>query len=189
MRRPGLSLVVAAIGTALLAPSSVDAATSCGSLTKGKWRATDIRATHLSCASARTKLRRWLPPPLPANEFGWYCYKAAGRRQCVAGNGDAPRFSFRLKRRPRTFSAQVESHCRPVEGGDWRATSLSAFNMGCPSARAKLRRWLRRGRLPHNGLDGWDCTNLHAGRGQCIDYGTVSGDPIGFKYKLRRVRF
>jgi hypothetical protein len=94
------TILAASVGAALLVPSGAHAGgTPCGSVTKGDWRASDIRATHLTCASARRKLRRWLPPPLPRNEFGWYCYRMRDRRQCVAGNGDAPRFSFRLKRR------------------------------------------------------------------------------------------
>jgi hypothetical protein len=80
--------------------ASAAAGTPCGTLNDGKWKASDIRATHLTCGSARAKLRRWLPPPLPANPIGWNCFPFRGRRMCAVGQGDAPRFTFRLKRRP-----------------------------------------------------------------------------------------
>jgi hypothetical protein len=80
--------------------ASAAAGMPCGALTDGQWRATDIQATHLTCRSARTKLRRWLPPPLPANPLGWNCFPFRGRRMCAVGQGDAPRFTFRLRRRP-----------------------------------------------------------------------------------------
>jgi hypothetical protein len=54
----------------------------CGTLRAGAWKAADIRATHLSCASARAKLRRSLPPPLPANPLGWNC-SPFGADACV----------------------------------------------------------------------------------------------------------
>jgi hypothetical protein len=93
------AVVAAVVAVALALPAAVEAAgTPCGSLTDGHWKATDIRATHLTCRSARTKLRRWLPPPLPANPIGWNCFRFRGRRMCAVGQGDAPRFTFRLRR-------------------------------------------------------------------------------------------
>jgi hypothetical protein len=93
-------------------PSAASVAdTPCGTLRDGPWKAADIRATHLTCASARVKLRRWLPPPLPANPVGWNCFPFRGRRMCAVGQGDAPRFTFRLKRRPGATLATATAPC------------------------------------------------------------------------------
>jgi hypothetical protein len=141
---------VVGLAAALWLPSAVAAAgTPCGGLTDGRWRATDIRATHLTCRSVRTKLRRWLPPPLPANSYGWNCFAFRGRRMCAVGQGDAPRFTFRLGRRPTATSAFSVRHtrlasCRPVlnlralEGSRYAGTDavrIRASGVGCRRAR------------------------------------------------------
>ncbi len=93
------------------AASASAAGTPCGRLAEGGWKASDIRATHLTCGSARAKLRRWLPPPLPSNPLGWNCFPFRVRRMCAVGQGDAPRFTFRLERRPRATVAAATAPC------------------------------------------------------------------------------
>jgi len=90
---------------------------------------------------------------------------------------------------PSAADAQVQRNCKSVTAGRWSATSVSAFNMGCRSARAKLRRWLGRGRLPHN-RDGWHCglSGVPGKNRQCITFATKTGDPVGFNFLLRRRR-
>jgi hypothetical protein len=82
-------------------------------------------------------------------------------------------------------AAQVERHCESVTAGKWRATNVSAFNMGCKSVRAKLRRWLGRNQLPRN-PDGWSCnrSGVPGKNRQCITY--QPGDPIGFSWLQQR---
>jgi len=95
----GVRVAVVVGVLALALPGSASAAgTRCGSLTRAGWKAGDIRATHLTCRSARRKLRRWPPPPLPSNAYGWNCFPFRGRRMCAVGQGDAPRFPFQLRR-------------------------------------------------------------------------------------------
>jgi len=86
--------------------------------------------------------------------------------------------------------AQVERPCRSVTAGKWKATSVSAFNMGCTSARNKLRRWLRRDRLPRD-RNGWHCyrSGVPGKNRQCITFSTQTGDPVGFDFLLRRRTF
>ena len=64
----------------------------------GGYKTTHIQAHNMTCASARSKLRRWLRRgSLPENQYGWYCDRKAGI--CSAGNGGgAPHFTFRLRR-------------------------------------------------------------------------------------------
>ena len=96
--RLGLSaaLVVLAI-TGVPAEAQAGGA-PCGGLIGDGWKASEIRATHLTCGSARTKLRRWLNRGyLPDNPYGWNCFHWRGRRMCAVGQGDAPRFTFRWR--------------------------------------------------------------------------------------------
>jgi hypothetical protein len=82
-----------------LVPPAKAAARPCGGLRAGGRRATEINATRLTCASARRKLRRWLNRHrLPRNPFGWNCFRWRGRWMCAVGQGNAPRFTFRLRR-------------------------------------------------------------------------------------------
>ena len=86
--------------TAAAAPAEAQAGgTPCGGLRADGWKASEIQATHLTCASARTKLRRWLNRgQLADNPYGWNCFHWHGRRMCAVGQGDPPRFTFRLRR-------------------------------------------------------------------------------------------
>jgi hypothetical protein len=83
--------------------------------------------------------------------------------------------------------AQVERHCKSVTVGGWKAGNVSAFNMGCKSVRAKLRRWLPRDRLPNN-REGWHCyrSGVPGKNRQCITFATKSRDPVGFSFLQRR---
>jgi hypothetical protein len=140
--KPAITAAVALVALAL--PAAAEAAgTPCGTLADGRWRATDIRATHLSCRSARVKLRRWLPPPLPSNPVGWNCFPYRGRRMCAVGQGDAPRFTFRL-RRVRAPAAASADTCRPVhnlpelDGSRYEGTDIfriRTVGVGCRRAR------------------------------------------------------
>lgn len=151
--------LVGALAAALVAPATVEAAgTPCGTLTDGQWRVTDIRAMHLTCRSARAKLRRWLPPPLPGNPVGWNCFRFRGRRMCAVGQGDAPRFTFQLRRvavgalvAPAAASADT---CRPVrdlrelDGSRYEGTDIiriRTVGLGCRRARRVAHRATIRG--------------------------------------------
>ena len=52
----------------------------------------------------------------------------------------------------RDNSSVVDRACLSVRVGGYRATNLHAQRLTCRSARTKLRRWLGRGRLPHNSV-------------------------------------
>jgi hypothetical protein len=83
--------------------------------------------------------------------------------------------------------AQVNRRCKPVTSGQWQATRVTAFNMPCRSARSKLRRWMRRQRLPNNPR-GWRCAGFSAIRGrnsQCVRDVRARGH-IGFVWRQRR---
>jgi hypothetical protein len=56
----------------------------------------------------------------------------------------------------------VGVRCKSVQAGGYRATHVFADFMPCRSARAKLRRWLRRDRLPRK-RNGWYCRRLGDG--------------------------
>ena len=53
-------------------------------------------------------------------------------------------------------SGQLDRTCKGVRAGGYLATDLHTQKVTCQSARNKLRRWLRRGRLPKN-QNGWLC--------------------------------
>ncbi len=82
-------------------------------------------------------------------------------------------------------SSVVDRACLPVRAGGYRATNLHAQRLTCRSARTKLRRWLRRGRLPHNS-DGWLCYREEGTR-ICSYLGGTSLYAPNFYFKLRRV--
>jgi hypothetical protein len=88
---------------------------------------------------------------------------------------------------PAPAHAQVSRNCKSVTSGQWRATGVIAVNMPCRSARNKLRRWLRRERLPRN-RNGWYCTRRSAIRGrnrQCANLTTRRGN-LAFVWRQRR---
>jgi hypothetical protein len=103
----------------------------------------------------------------------------AGRYRCCAPGGTG------------TAEAQVNRSCKPVTSEQWRATQVTAFNMGCPSARNKLRRWLRRDRPLHSPPSrpgAWDCRRI-AIRGrnrQCSISPRRRGATMGFVWRQRR---
>lgn len=99
MRR-GLVLGCVAAAVVLTAPPAAQAG-SCRPVTAGAFKATGIKASNTSCASARAKLRVWFRRGgLPRDQFGWYCTSTGGsRRLCSGGNGGgAPHFTFRVRR-------------------------------------------------------------------------------------------
>jgi hypothetical protein len=125
--------------SALAVPAPADAAGKpCGGLRAGGWKASDIRVTHPSCASASTKLRLWLSRGrLPENPVGWNCFRWRGRRTCAVGQGDAPRFTFRLHRGA-TAAAPIR------ECGDMRhrlAFNITSRVVPCREARRVVRSW------------------------------------------------
>jgi hypothetical protein len=69
---------------------------------------------------------------------------------------------------PAPAEGQVNRDCKSVTSVQWKATRVTALNMTCRSARNKLRRWLRRERLPHN-VNGCDCKRIavHGRNRQC----------------------
>ena len=85
----------------------------------------------------------------------------------------------------RDNSSVVDRACLSVRVGGYRATNLHAQRLTCRSARTKLRRWLRRGRLPHNS-DGWMCYREEGTR-ICSYLGGTSLYAPNFYFKLRRV--
>jgi hypothetical protein len=80
----------------------------------------------------------------------------------------------------------VGVRCADVTAGGYGATHVFADFMPCRSARAKLRRWLRRDRLPRN-REGWYCYRL-GGRVRACSYPGKRGigDPKSFTFWLRR---
>jgi hypothetical protein len=89
---------------------------------------------------------------------------------------------------PPTAQAQaVGVRCADVKAGGYRATHVFADFMPCRSARAKLRRWLQRERLPRK-RDGWYCYRLGGPVRACTYPGKRGlGDPKSFTFWLRRV--
>jgi hypothetical protein len=79
----------------------------------------------------------------------------------------------------------VDRACLPVQAGDYQATKLHAQRLTCRSARTKLRRWLRRGRLPHNSY-GWFCYR-EEGLRICSYLGGTSSFAPNFYFVLKRV--
>jgi hypothetical protein len=84
---------------------SADAAAvgvKCRPVTAGGYSATHVFVDYMTCHSARTKLRRWLPRDrLPRNPNGWYCYRLGGVvRVCgYPGRTNARKdFTFWLRR-------------------------------------------------------------------------------------------
>jgi hypothetical protein len=146
-----LAATAAALGcTAALAVLVAPAAEAarCGDVTKGGWTAVDVRATHLSCRSARVKLGRWLPPPLPRNQVGWYCDRLGRRHLCSAGSGDPPRLTFLLRRRAAAAGAASRwKRCGSWDGtGPWGYEppgfgyfNVRALNLSCRTARRVVR--------------------------------------------------
>jgi hypothetical protein len=144
-----LAIVLALVVGAVAIPAAAKA-TPCGDLKKGAWRAVDIEATHLRCRSARAKLRRWLPPPLPRNQVGWYCDRVGRRHLCSAGSGDPPRFTFVLRRRrAQTTLATATAVFLPNCGNSHYGGRVAPRNWdaGCTGDRELLRTtWSRWGR-------------------------------------------
>jgi hypothetical protein len=89
---------------------------------------------------------------------------------------------------PTAAEAQaVGVRCKSVQAGGYRATHVFADFMPCRSVRAKLRRWLPRGRLTQNS-DGWYCYRLHGVVRACTYPGRRGiGGPKSFTFRLRRV--
>lgn len=79
----------------------------------------------------------------------------------------------------------VGKRCRPVKAGGYSATHLFVDYMTCRSARAKLRRWLRRGRLPQNST-GWYCYRLGEGIVRACSYPGRTGADQSFTFWLGR---
>jgi hypothetical protein len=87
-------------------------------------------------------------------------------------------------------SAEAEAQavgvrCADVKAGGYRATHVFADFMPCRSARAKLRRWLPRDRLPRN-RDGWYCYRL-GGVVRACSYPGRENVRRSFTFWLRRV--
>jgi endonuclease YncB( thermonuclease family) len=74
--------------------------------------------------------------------------------------------------------------CRSVRGGEYLATNLHAQKVTCRSARGKLRRWLRRGRLPRK-QNGWFCYREEGTR-ICSYLGGPSLYAPNFYFQLQR---
>lgn len=86
---------------------------------------------------------------------------------------------------PPTAKAQaVGVRCADVKAGGYRATHVFADFMPCRSARAKLRRWLPRGRLPHK-RNGWYCYRV-GGVVRACSYPGKRGADRAFTFWLRR---
>lgn len=85
---------------------------------------------------------------------------------------------------PRAEAQAVGVRCADVKAGGYRATHVFADFMPCRSARAKLRRWLPRGRLPRN-RDGWYCYRL-GGVVRACSYPGKRGADQAFTFWLRR---
>jgi hypothetical protein len=80
----------------------------------------------------------------------------------------------------------VGKRCRDVQAGGKRATHVFADFMPCRSARAKLRRWLPRERLPRN-RNGWFCYRFSGRVHACTYPGERPiADPKSFTFWLRR---
>jgi hypothetical protein len=146
MRVRSLSTLLLALALALLPESAEAEATGkpCGALRANGWHASDLRATHLTCASARTKLRRWLNRGrLPDNPYGWNCFRWRGRRMCAVGQGDAPRFTFRLRRAARSRAAASIRECGgagTLYNGQVRVYNVTSRVVSCRFARRFARR-------------------------------------------------
>ncbi len=136
-----MRLVLAGLlGIALLLPVSAEAAgRSCGGLEANGWQASEIHATHLTCGSARGKLSRWLYRALPHNPYGWNCFRWRGRRMCAVGNGDAPRFTFRLGRSPP--QAPIRECGNYAPGGGAGVYNITTRITSCRTARWMVRRF------------------------------------------------
>ena len=149
MRRQLLGITALSLALTVAAAPSASAA-DCGSVSAGGKRASSIQAYGaISCASARAKLRRWLPSGLPRSSFGWYCWRRGGdRRGCSDGNGgNAPRFYFRLRGVSGSARSRAAASCSPIvnpyagtryEGSDLRR--IRATGVSCRSARRLVRR-------------------------------------------------
>lgn len=75
--------------------------------------------------------------------------------------------------------------CESVRAGGYSATHVFVDFMPCRSARAKLRRWLRRGQFPRN-QTGWYCHRLSDVVRACSYPGRRNADR-SFTFWLRRV--
>jgi hypothetical protein len=82
---------------------------------------------------------------------------------------------------PNADAAAVGIKCKPVRAGGYVAYRVYADYMPCRSARAKLRRWLRRDFLPTN-RGGWYCDVLNGNLYTCA-YGAPADR--GFTFWLR----
>jgi hypothetical protein len=88
---------------------------------------------------------------------------------------------------PAAEAQAVGVRCADVSAGGYLATHVFADFMPCRSARAKLRRWLRRDRLPRN-RNGWYCYRLSGRVRACTYPGRRGlGGPKSFTFWLRRV--
>jgi hypothetical protein len=172
--RPAITAAVA-LGALALPGAAEGAGTPCGALTDDGWRATDIRATRLTCRSARAKLRRWLPPPLPSNPYGWNCFPFRGRRMCAVGQGDAPRFTFRLRRFDSVGRAAASASAHPELHRACRQRVTYYIGVGHVRCRFAVRAVARMKRGGSKPL-GWRCTGNRATRrrvGTCRSGGRV----------------
>jgi hypothetical protein len=88
---------------------------------------------------------------------------------------------------PTSADAQIDRHCKSVTAGQWKATNIGAFQMGCKSVRDKLKRWLPRRHLPRK-RDGWLCTPIAGGRvnRQCTHFNRQSRITVGFVFLRQR---
>jgi hypothetical protein len=86
---------------------------------------------------------------------------------------------------PRVAEAQaVGVRCADVKAGGYRATHVFADFTPCRTARAKLRRWLARDRLPRS-RHGWNCYQL-GGVVRACSYPGKRGARRAFTFWLRR---
>src|SRR5215207_4907884 len=93
---------VGASGVTIPAADAQAVGKRCRPVKSGGYAATHVFVDYMTCRSARTKLRRWLPRDrLPRNPNGWYCYRLGGVvRVCgYPGRANARKdFTFWLRR-------------------------------------------------------------------------------------------
>ena len=114
-------------------PGARVAQSFCRTVTTADYHAYAIHATRIGCRSVRRRLARWLRDGLPRERFGWYCASTgSGTRICSAGNGNAPRFTFRRR-------------CRNEIRLGGRDYVFYLQRVGCRTARRAVRRRYRSG--------------------------------------------
>jgi hypothetical protein len=138
LNRPTAVLTLAALvfaalpQTASAAPVAEAAHGLCRGVQAGSSEAYDIHAINMGCRSTRNKLTRWLRRgSLPRGSYGWFCGSAGGgKRLCSVGNGNAPHFTFRLRKR----------RCSGYIKLGARTYVFYRSRVGCSAARRAVRR-------------------------------------------------